>query len=78
MKKMGWNDKFMEIKLGSEVSPEHDVMRFLYGLIKGNIQETNKIIDWIKKHEKHTVPLERAWQEAVEQTLKKAKERQGA
>jgi len=52
MEKMDWNDEFMEMKLGSEVSREYDVMRFLYVLIKGNIQKTNKIIDWISEYER--------------------------
>ena len=78
MEKIGWNDEFMKIKLGSEVSRESDVMRFLYALVKANIQEMNKIIDWINQHEKYVQPLEKAWEQAVEQVLEQAKEKQGA
>ena len=55
MEKIGWNDEFMEIKLGSKVSWESDVMRFLYALVKENIQETNKISDWINEHEESKI-----------------------
>lgn len=33
----------------------------------------DEIVNWISEHEKYVEPLEKAWQEAVEQTLKEAK-----
>lgn len=46
--------------------PVFNVLRLLQ-------EKENEIVDWIKKHEKYVEPLEKAWQEAVEQTLKEAK-----
>jgi len=37
------------------------------------VLKVNEIVEWIKKHEKYVQPLEKAWKEAVEQTLEEAK-----
>lgn len=42
------------------------------------LDKQNKIIDWIKKHEKYVQPLEKAWKEAVEQMIEQAKGKRGA
>jgi len=44
-------------------------------LISKLIDNQNHIMDWIKEHEKYVEPLEKAWKEAIEQTLKAAKEK---
>lgn len=37
------------------------------------VLKVNEIIKWIKKHEKYVEPLEKAWKEAIEHTLKQVK-----
>lgn len=37
------------------------------------VLKVNEIIEWINEHEKYVQPLEKAWKEAIEQTLKQAK-----
>ena len=46
--------------------PVFNVLRLLQ-------EKENEIVDWITEHEKYVQPLEKAWKQAVEQTLKEAK-----
>lgn len=37
------------------------------------VLKVNELVEWVKEHEKYVMPLEKAWQEAMEQTLELAK-----
>jgi len=41
------------------------------------VLKVNEIVKWINEHEKYVQPLEKAWKEAIEQTLEQAKEKKG-
>lgn len=55
--------------IGTMNDPVFNVLRLLQ-------DKENEIVDWINEHEKYVQPLEKAWRQAMGQTLEQAKEKE--